>query len=512
MSIIAIIRTNNDEIHIKDIIKKTALFVDEVIVLDDNSIDATIHIAQTLGAHVIPHKDNHGKTSSLQTAYNEARKYNPKILVTLYGNGMHNPVDIQKLINPILWDEADLVIGYHSEDYYKEKARDIDISEKYTGFYAYSSKIFDVFGFKKTGDVIESELITEAINAGFRVKEVPVTRLSTCDEIIFEKYHIGVVVPAYNEEKLIKVTVDGIPNYVNRIYIVNDASTDKTAEVIESLDDSRIFVITHKVNEGVGAAIVDGYKQALKENADIIVVMAGDNQMNPAQLPNLLLPIIEGKADYTKGNRLISAEFRGGMNRWRLFGNAVLTIITKIGSGYWHIMDPQNGYTAISRKALMNIEIESLYTYYGYCNDLLVKLNTFGFRTIDVVMPARYGQEKSTIKYTNYMGKVSIMLFRKFLWRLKMKYMILSFHPLVLFYILGMIFVPFGLLLGAYIFIAKVITNWYVSENYPLLDTLILISGVQFVLFAMLFDMQVGKDEMRWSGPMFMNDKDYKNM
>ena len=505
MSIVAVITTYNDEIYIKDIVKKTALYVDEVIVVDDGSIDATTYIAKTLGAHIVTHEKNNGKTSALQTAFNEARKFNPKIIVTLYGNGMHNPEDIPKLVNPILWTEADLVNGYHTKDYYEGKASDINNSGKYNGFNAYSSRVFDEFEFKKTGDAMKSELLVKAINVDFRIKEVSVTPLSTCDEKKFKKYHIGVVVPAYNEEKLIKVTVDGIPDYVNRIYIVNDASTDKTAQVIESLDDPRIFIITHEVNKGVGAAIVNGYKQALKENADIIAVMAGDNQMNPAQLSNLLLPIIEGKADYTKGNRLISAEFRGGMSKLRLVGNAMLTLITKIGSGYWHIMDPQNGYTAISKRALTNIEIDTLYTYYGYCNDLLVKLNTFGFRTIDVVMPARYGQERSTIKYKTYIGKVSLMLFRKFLGRLKMKYMILSFHPLVLFYILGMIFVPFGMLFAAYIFIAKTILHWPVSPNYPLLDVLILIFGVQFILFAMLFDMQESKDNMRWSEPMCKN-------
>jgi hypothetical protein len=212
--------------------------------------------------------------------------------------------------------------------------------------------------------------------------------------------------------------------------------------------------------------------------------------MNPMQLPKLLMPIIEGKADYTKGNRLLSEEFRVGMSKWRAFGNGLLTMITKISSGYWHIMDPQNGYTAISREALSNMDLHNLYTYYGYCNDMLVKLNAFGLRTVDVTMPARYGQERSTIKYGSYMGKVSIMLFKKFLWRLKMKYMVLSFHPLVLFYILGMILVPAGVLLGGYIIAAKLLMGWTVSANLPLMDALFLIMGIQFTLFAMLFDMQ----------------------
>ncbi|WP_225420001.1 glycosyltransferase family protein [Methanohalophilus profundi] len=218
--------------------------------------------------------------------------------------------------------------------------------------------------------------------------------------------------------------------------------------------------------------------------------------MNPDQLPKLLYPIIEGKADYTKGNRLFSAEFRSGMSKWRTLGNGLLTMITKIGSGYWHIMDPQNGYTAISREALANIGLDEVYTYYGYCNHMLVRLNAFGFRTLDVVMPARYGNEKSTIKYGPYMVKVSLMLFRSFLWRLKMKYMVLNFHPLVLFYTLSMIMLPAGVLFGLYILIRKML-SLSVSTNYPLLDAVILIAGLQFLLFAMLFDMQESERDMR---------------
>ena len=170
----------------------------------------------------------------------------------------------------------------------------------------------------------------------------------------------------------------------------------------------------------------------------------------------------------------------------------MLTMITKIGSGYWHIMDPQNGYTAISKQALEVINLDSIYSYYGYCNDLLVKLNTFGMRAVDIVMPARYGREKSSIKYSKYILKVAPMIFRSFLWRLKTKYMVLDFHPLVLFYIASMVLVPVGVLFNVWIFVNK----WYqipVSQNYPLLAVFIMLMGLQLLLFAMLFDMQVEK-------------------
>jgi glycosyltransferase involved in cell wall biosynthesis len=507
MSIVAVIPTFNEEVHIHDVIKKAKHYVDEIVVVDDCSKDATAYIARSLGAKVVQHERNLGKAESLKAGFKAAKELDPKIIVILYANGHHNPEDIPKLVEPIFWLEADVVSGstlindrdvlsprgrndYAEGSLICDTAIDADLIDQCMGFTAFSSTTFDSLQFHENGAAVDITLLRDAKSAGYDVRMLPVSRLCNHDLDIFQRYRIGVVVPAYNEEKLIKVTVNGIPEYVDRIYVINDCSTDSTAEVLSSIDDPRLHVITHKKNQGVGAAILHGYQKALKENMDIIAVMGGDNQMNPLQLPSLLMPIIEGKADYTKGNRLLSEEFRVGMSKWRSFGNSMLTMITKIGSGYWHIMDPQNGYTAISKKALSNMDLHNLYTYYGYCNDMLVKLNAFGFRTMDISMPARYGQERSSIKYSKYMGKVSIMLFRKFLWRLKMKYMVLSFHPLVLFYILGMILVPLGVLLGAYILAATFVMGWNVSVNLPLLDAVFLIMGMQFTLFAMLFDMQ----------------------
>ena len=507
MTIVAVIPAFNEEVHIHDVIKKAKHYVDEIVVVDDCSKDATAFIAQSLGVRLVRHESNLGRVEALKSGFKIARELKPRIIVTLYPNGFHNPEEIPKLVEPIYWLQSDVVTGnvFHkgSQNIFSmgnddgnaaaslcDAVINLDMEDESLGFTAFSSNTFDILNFKENGCPVEVELLKDAQKAGFGVKVLPSSRLCNHDHDIFQKYRIGVVIPAYNEEKLIKTTVNGIPDYVDKIYVINDCSTDKTAEVLESIDNPRLQIITHEVNQGVGAAILHGYQRSLKENMDIVAVMGGDNQMNPLQLPKLLMPIIEGKADYTKGNRLLSEEFRVGMSKWRSFGNGLLTMITKISSGYWHIMDPQNGYTAISREALSNMDLHNLYTYYGYCNDILVKLNAFGLRTVDVTMPARYGQERSTIKYSSYMGKVSIMLFKKFLWRLKMKYMVLSFHPLVLFYILGMILVPAGVLLGGYIVAAKLLMGWTVSANLPLMDALFLIMGIQFTLFAMLFDMQ----------------------
>jgi hypothetical protein len=205
---------------------------------------------------------------------------------------------------------------------------------------------------------------------------------------------IAVVVPAYNEEELIGEVLDGIPDYVAKVYAVNDGSSDMTGAIIEDYAhrDPRIVAIHHNPNRGVGAAITTGYLQAVEDGMDIAAVMAGDNQMDPAYLPALLDPIVEGRADYTKGNRLINEAYRKGMSPWRSFGNSLLTFLTKIASGYWQMMDPQNGYTAISVKALAELPLDSVYQGYGYCNNLLVWLNIHNMTVRDVAIPARYGR------------------------------------------------------------------------------------------------------------------------
>lgn len=313
---------------------------------------------------------------------------------------------------------------------------------------------------------------------------------------MYKEHSIGVVIPSHNEENHIKDTIETLPDFIDKIYVVDDGSTDKTVEVVKMLTDERVHLFQHEVNRGPGAAVVTGYEAALKNEMDVIVKMDGDNQMDPEQLPNLLDPIVEGRADYTKGNRLLSPEYRKGMSKWRFFGNSILTFLTKIGSGYWQMIDPQNGYTAISRRVLERINLDSIYPYYGYLNDILVRLNIYGYRVMDIVMPARYGTERSSIKYSKYIVKVSLMLLRNFFWRLKMKYIVFSFHPLVLFYMLGIVLTPIGIFGGLFALYYKYVIGGPLFIR-GVLSLLLFIIGVQFLLFAMLFDMQVNDRESR---------------
>lgn len=235
---------------------------------------------------------------------------------------------------------------------------------------------------------------------------------------------IGVVVPAYNERELISGVITTIPSFVDRIYAVNDASTDDTLEILNNLaaSNKKLFVINHPVNGGVGKAILSGHKAALKEGIDVIAVMAGDGQMEPEVLPNILNPVVDGIADYAKGNRLASLQDRKQMSAWRTFGNFLLTYLNKIASGYWHIVDPQNGYTAISSKMLTQLNLDKIETGFPFENDILVKLNVLGARVVDVPHKAKYGKEQSKIRYKKFIINTSWVLLKDFFWRINAKY------------------------------------------------------------------------------------------
>jgi glycosyltransferase involved in cell wall biosynthesis len=493
-----ILPTYNDEASIGSIILRAKKYSSKIIVVDDASSDHTVEVAKMAGAEVIQNITNKGENVSIKKGI--ATVSNSDIIVIMNLGVCHDPSLVPKIVAPIREDNFDLSVGIC---FSKSKRNSEDIllvnnkstESKPIGFIALSKECllkidFSDFSFSSIHNFIKIAKAKE-------IKAIHIDMQEEYEATLFKAYKIGVVVPAYNEERLIRMTIDSIPSYVNKIYVINDASQDRTAEIINNMTDPRIVAIHHEKNKGVGAAITSGYKLALADEMDLVAVMAGDNQMDPNQLSKLIIPIINGKADYSKGNRLLSKEMRRGMPYLRAFGNAILSMITKIGSGYWNISDPQNGYTVISKYALETIDLDSIYPYYGYCNDLLLKMNAYGFKVVDVTMPARYGSEKSKIRYGKYIRKVAPMIFRGFLWRLKMKYMVLDFHPLVMFYFTSMILIPAGFLFGIWIFLQKVVFHGIVSANYPLLDVFITLVGFQFLFFAMFFDMQVNKS-MEW--------------
>jgi glycosyltransferase involved in cell wall biosynthesis len=311
---------------------------------------------------------------------------------------------------------------------------------------------------------------------------------------MLEDRRVAVVVPAHDEEKLVATTLAGIPAFVDRIYVVDDGSRDATVERARGVGDPRVEVIAHDRNRGVGAAIVTGYKRALAEGIDVACVMAADNQMDPADLELLASPVARGELDYAKANRLVTGEAWDLIPRTRYLGNAVLSLLTKVASGYWHVADSQSGYTAIGRRTLESLDLDRVYTGYGFPNDLLVHLNVWNARVRDFPSRPVYGVgERSGIRYHKVVPRISWLLVKGFFWRLREKYVIRDFHTLVFFYAFGFLSTLAGLVLGG-IEIGYRIAGYQVSVGTVVLIALLLISGSQFTLFAMWFDMETNKD------------------
>ncbi len=313
---------------------------------------------------------------------------------------------------------------------------------------------------------------------------------------MYKEKKICVIVPAYNEASQIGKVIETMPEFVDRIVVVDDNSIDNTAEVIKSYQksDPRVLLIRHKENQGCGGALASGLKWARDNDDDIAVRMDGDGQMNPADLPDLINPIACGCADYAKGNRLITGEAYRKIPKIRYFGNAFLSLLTKIASGYWHVADFQSGYAAISKEALHSINWDQMYRGYGQPNDLMIRLNIYNFRVKDVPVEPVYNiGEKSGIKIKKVIFTIGWLLFKMFFWRMKEKYIIRDFHPLIFFYFLGGFFGVMTVLL-----FTRVFYYWIFVGHIPSINALAgmfsFMSASLFALFAMWFDMEANRD------------------
>jgi glycosyltransferase involved in cell wall biosynthesis len=305
---------------------------------------------------------------------------------------------------------------------------------------------------------------------------------------------VAVVIPAYNEEKLIAATVAGIPDFVDRVIVVDDQSRDGTVAAVEEIQDPRVELIRHERNQGVGAAIVTGYERARDERLDVTAVMAADNQMDPEDLEALVAPVARGEVDYAKANRLFTGQAWQLIPRYRYLGNAVLSLLTKIASGYWHVADSQSGYTAVSLRYLELLDLDRIYRRYGFPNDMLVHLNVWNARVRDYPSRPIYGVgERSGIRLRRVVPTISWLLVKGFFWRMREKYVIRDFHPLVFFYMLGFLMTALGLVLGLIEVVLRFMGNEITTPTIVLV-ALLLISGSQFTLFAMWFDMESNKD------------------
>jgi glycosyltransferase involved in cell wall biosynthesis len=311
---------------------------------------------------------------------------------------------------------------------------------------------------------------------------------------MLEGKRVAVVVPAFDEERLVGETLRGIPDFVDRIFVVDDASRDATVATVEGLGDPRVLLLRRERNGGVGAAIATGYRQARDEAVDVTCVMAADNQMDPEELRALVEPVARGEVEYAKANRLVSGEAWNVIPRTRYLGNAVLSLLTKIASGYWHVADSQAGYTALSLDAIRRLDLDALYPRYGFPNDMLVHLNVQSARVRDVPSRPIYDVgERSGIRLRSVVPRISWLLLKRFWWRMGQKYVIRDFHPLVFFYAFGVLMLGLGLVLGLVELILRILGNAITPATIVLVAVLV-IAGLQMTLFAMWFDMEANKD------------------
>jgi glycosyltransferase involved in cell wall biosynthesis len=311
---------------------------------------------------------------------------------------------------------------------------------------------------------------------------------------MLEGKRVAVVVPAFDEERLVGGTIRGIPGFVDRVIVVDDASRDGTAARVHELEDARVVLLRHERNQGVGAAIASGYRQARDEAMDVTCVMAADNQMDPGELRSLVEPVACGEVEYAKANRLFSGEAWQVIPRTRYLGNAVLSLLTKIASGYWHVADSQAGYTALSLDALRRLDLDRLYPRYGFPNDVLVHLNVQNARVRDVPSRPIYDVgERSGIRLRSVVPRISWLLFKGFWWRMGQKYVIRDFHPLVFFYAFGALMLGVGIVLGLVELGLRIAGNAITPATIVLVAVLV-IAGLQMTLFAMWFDMEANKD------------------
>lgn len=307
---------------------------------------------------------------------------------------------------------------------------------------------------------------------------------------------IAVVVPAFQEELLIGRVIETMPEFIDRIVIVDDCSSDNTVSIVNRYLDKlpeKIVLLRHEINQGVGGAIATGYVWCRDHDFDVAVVMAGDAQMDPIDLPALLDPVVSGVVDYSKGNRLLTGDAWEKIPKVRYLGNSVLSLLTKIASGYWHVADSQTGYTAINKRALKLIDWSKMYKRYGQPNDLLVRLNIYSLRVCDVAVAPVYNiGEKSGIKPFRIIPKMSILIFKLFIYRMIQKYIIRDFHPLVFFYFAGFLFSVLD-----FLFLIRFIVLWVQVGSIPEITALSLVfctfSSLLFTLFAMLFDMEYNR-------------------
>jgi glycosyltransferase involved in cell wall biosynthesis len=301
---------------------------------------------------------------------------------------------------------------------------------------------------------------------------------------------VGVAIPAYKVERHVAQVIVGLPDWVDQILVVDDASPDGSAARVQALGDPRVQLLRHEHNQGVGAALRTAYTFALQHGLDVIVKMDGDGQMDPAELPRLLHPLVQQRADYAKGNRFHDLEALKAMPRWRRYGNVALTLLAKAASGYWNLSDPTNGYTAIRAEVLRRLDLVALHPRYFFEQSLLIQLGIARAVVAEVHMPARYGDERSSMSLARVLLSFPFLLARGLARRVYWRYFFYEMTATSVFLLCGLLLTAFGLGFGG--------LRWYVgwethtpqTAGTVLLAALPFILGFQLLLQALVLDVQ----------------------
>lgn len=303
--------------------------------------------------------------------------------------------------------------------------------------------------------------------------------------------------PCHNEEDFVRESVLGLPEFIDEVILVDDRSTDGTLAVMHAVAEERsgVSVIQTPKNLGVGGAMVLGYRYVLAERPgiDIIVKMDGDGQMPPERLADILDPIARDGYDYSKGNRFVLPQELGSMPSIRRFGNYLLTFMTKFASGYWHIFDVQNGFTAITAEMLRRLDLDRIHTGYFFENDMLIQLNTRRARVKDVSQEARYGEEVSGVNPAKIMATFPWLLIRKFWWRVRVKYAMFDFSEIALFYFLGTAFMAVGTIMAGVLWVQSSRSGLPSTLGSVAIAMILIILGFQMLLQAITLDIHEGE-------------------
>lgn len=308
-------------------------------------------------------------------------------------------------------------------------------------------------------------------------------RLTDANRCDADEASVAVVIPCYKVTRHILEVIAGIGAEVHRIYVVDDACPEGSGKFVQaSVGDPRVRVLFHAENQGVGGAVMTGYRAAIAEDADVIVKVDGDGQMDPALIPDFIWPIIMGEADYTKGNRFYDLEEVRAMPGVRLFGNAVLSLMAKLSTGYWDLFDPTNGYTAIHADVARQLPLAKISKRYFFETDILFRLNTLRAVVVDVPMGAKYGEEVSNLKISKIIGEFLLKHVRNFFKRIFYNYYLRDLSLASIELPLGLLLLSFGVGFGLYSWYESAQENAVTPAGTVMLAALPILMGLQFLL------------------------------